>query len=54
VLGEVVVEERSMLGRAEEVGVMIAWEEGVRRKAGGSRGEAIVDMVSSRARSRAG
>lgn len=44
--GELVVERgRSRLGRVEEVGVTTAWEEGVRRKAPGSRGVAMVDMV---------
>lgn len=44
--GELVAERgRSRLGRVEEVGVTMAWEEGVRRKVDGSRGVAIVDMV---------
>jgi hypothetical protein len=36
-----------MLGRVEEVGVVMFWEECVRRGKGaeGSRGEAIVDIV---------
>lgn len=45
--GELVVERgRSRLGRVEEVGVTMACDEGVRRKDDGSRGEAMVDMVT--------
>jgi hypothetical protein len=45
-LGELDAEgELSRLGREDEVGVMRAWVEFVRRKGPeGSRGEAIVDM----------
>lgn len=45
--GELEVEVgTSRLGREEDVGVMMAWEELVRRKGpGGSRGEAMVDMA---------
>lgn len=53
--GELVADEPGMSreGRVEDVGVVMAWEEVMRRVRGveGSRGEAIVDILSVLTRS---
>jgi hypothetical protein len=53
-LGELVADRgMSRLGRVDEVGVTMAWEDGVRRKVEwGSLGEAIVDMLAAAGRLR--